>query len=188
MKFKFRRGFKANAEKTSLILRKELGLKPFEKLCGFDLAHHLSINVSDPVSIGLPENEARLLMDKSSGWSAVTINFENKQKLIIHNVLHSKKRQQSNLMHEMAHLLCEHEFPKLGVVGGSLQMRHYSKEQEAEAEWLGGSLQLPRQALSFWLKKDYSLNEIADYFEASKQMVRFRYNVTGLSKQYPGVR
>ncbi len=187
MKFKFKRGFKANAENTSLTLRKELGLKPFEKLCGFDLASHLAIKVTDPLSVGLPENEANLLMDKSSGWSAVTVEFSDKKKLIIHNILHSRKRQQSNLMHEMAHILCEHEFPKLCFTDNDLQMRHYSKEQESEAEWLGGSLQLPRQSLLYWLKKDYSLDEIANYFEASKQMVRFRYNVTGLSKQFPNV-
>lgn len=188
MKFKFRHGFKSTAEKTSINLRQECGLQPFEKLCGFKLASHLAIRVTDPISIGLPKNEARELMDKSSGWSALTVELSPEQKIIIHNIQQSRRRQQSNLMHEMAHIICGHEFPKICLTDSVLNMRHYSKTQEAEAEWMGGALQLPRNALSYWIKRNYSLDDLADYFEASKQMVRFRYNVTGLFKQFPGLK
>lgn len=52
---------------------------------------------------------------------------------------------------------------------------------EKEAEWLGGCLQLPRIALHYHYKVyGNSLKEIAEKFNASQDMVKFRLGVSGL--------
>jgi hypothetical protein len=51
------------------------------------------------------------------------------------------------------------------------------------ANCLGGCLQLPREALLWALKRGMTKNEIADFYEASIQMVTKRINETGVIRQ-----
>ncbi len=63
-------------------------------------------------------------------------------------------------------------------------LRDFNNEHEGEAEWLGGCLQLPSVALFCNYKKDrLSLREIAQKFNASVDMVRFRVNMCGFNKR-----
>ncbi len=45
------RGFKAEAERTALKLRKELNHLAHDPLCGLELAKHLNISVYTPIQI-----------------------------------------------------------------------------------------------------------------------------------------
>ena len=62
-------------------------------------------------------------------------------------------------------------------------MRSYDEVQELEANTLGSTLQLPRPALVWALKSKMSIGEIATYYSASEEMVRFRIKMTGVMKQ-----
>ncbi|WP_461137388.1 ImmA/IrrE family metallo-endopeptidase, partial [Spirosoma terrae] len=54
---------------------------------------------------------------------------------------------------------------------------------EQEAFYLGATLQLPRVALSWAVHgEQMTVEEIAKKFVASRQMVQYRINVMGLSK------
>lgn len=181
-----KRGFKAKAERLSKMLRQDLGLEYYQPLCGFELAKYLDIDVLSPESLGLKDNQLDALMGttkESSGWSALTMTNQENRKVIIHNSRSSPARQQSDLMHELAHIICKHEIevPK-GVVLPSY-MRYYDESQEAEAEYLGAALQLPRECLVWALKKGMSRQDIAKNYTASLEMVRFRINSTGVTKQ-----
>jgi Zn-dependent peptidase ImmA (M78 family) len=87
-------------------------------------------------------------------------------------------------MHELAHIICEHkvsdEILNTGLIGF---LRNHDVQQENEAEWLGSCLQLPRPALVWALKEKMNNGEIAEYFNASEEMVRYRINITGVNKQ-----
>lgn len=125
-----------------------------------------------------------LLAEGSNNWSAVTIPIGRNKYWIIHNNTHTHSRQQSNLMHELAHIICGHKVDDAKLnLGLSGFLRDYNEEQENEAEWLGACLQLPRPALLWALKKGMSQNDIADYFNASIEMTRFRINITGVKSQ-----
>ncbi len=184
-KIKYRYGFKKWSDDTSIALRKELGLYPSSPLCAFDLCKHLEIPLFVPDDIkGLSEKHLNNLLGKGNNhWSAATIPVNDKF-LIIHNPTHTSARQQSNLMHELAHIICKHKIPEnktnLGVSGF---LRNYDEAQENEAEWFGACLQLPRPALIWALKKKMSEDEIAKHFNASKEMVRYRIGITGVKKQ-----
>ena len=105
-------------------------------------------------------------------------------KLIVHNDYHSAKRQQSNLMHELAHIILKHQISEEAAKLCFLYGLHYfNAEQENEAKFLGACLQITRPGLLWALKKEYTIEQISDYFNASIEMVQFRLNKSGVNKQ-----
>jgi Zn-dependent peptidase ImmA (M78 family) len=153
------------------------------------LCEHLQIKVFVLEQIqGLsPESALTLNNPDGSGWSAVTIPFHASQQpshLIIHNQMHSLARQQSNVMHEVAHILCGHAISAIDVdMGFPAYMRHYPEEQELEAECMGATLQLPRAALLTSLRRGWDQEAIMQHYQASAQMVRLRLNKTAVARQ-----
>lgn len=185
-KIKYKRGFKNWADKKSVELRVKLGLHASSPLCAYKLCEHLQVPIKEPKDIiNLPEDSINeLLGDGSDKWSAATVPLPNKKYWIIHNPTHSSARQQSNLMHEIAHILCNHQVSKEKLnLGLSGFLRNYNQDQENEAEWLGACLQLPRPALISSLKNDMSIEEIAEKYNASIEMTRYRINITGVKRQ-----
>ena len=113
------------------------------------------------------EHLAQLLQKDISGWSAVTVVTES-DSIIIYNPAHSQGRIASDIAHEVAHLILEHEPTKLVLSqDGGLVMRSFNAKQEEEANWLGWCLLLPREALVSSLKRQLSVTEIADSFGIS---------------------
>ena len=179
-------GFKADAERKALYYRELLGLKEYDPLSASRLAEHLNIQILVPSDIpGITDDLLHLLLDiGKDNWSAA-IFYRGDKKFIIHNPTHSIYRQESNLMHELAHAICDHELAELetALTNCVIPLRKYDKTQEAEAECLGGCLQLPQKALFRYhhiLKKNQT--EISEIFTASKEMVRFRLSISGVTK------
>jgi len=181
-----KRGFKAEAERRSLQFRKDMDLKYTDKLCGFELAEFLGVTVKIPSEIaGLePYRLNNLLHNGKSEFSAVVLPSGNESFWIIHNPTHTPERQQSNICHELAHIICEHEFDSGNVQDLPLFLRDYNKLHEDEANYLGGCLQLPRETLSWAINKRMSKDDISSYYGASIEMVRYRINITGLNRKY----
>lgn len=182
----FKRGFKTWADKKAVEIRKDLGLKPHDALCAFDLIKHLQIPLFIPQDFKELDQEHldELLGNGKDHWSAATIPLSDSKSIIIHNPEHSFQRQQSNLMHELAHVIREHKVdPEIKETGLAGLLRHHNQEQEAEAIWFGGCLQLPREALIWALKQQMNESEISNHFNASEEMVKYRINITGVKKQ-----
>lgn len=160
-----------------------MGLRVVDPLPARDLASELDVFVMPPGNLpGAPEEMVETLASRDSGWSAATI-LECERPLILYNPCHSEARQESDLMHELSHLIEGHEPSGFDTLGGRLLSRSYDEEQEDEAAWLGGCLQLPRPAIFRAAKRGWSNEEIAERYTASVQMVRYRRNVTGVDKQ-----
>jgi IrrE N-terminal-like domain len=178
-----RRGFKAWAEKQALSYRLALKLSAHEYLGGRQLAAHLGICIWGPNDIqGLAHDARReLLLSSQSLWSAVMLPGTNPP-VLVHNTAHAPARQESNLMHELAHVVCGHTPGGVVVVCG-MPCRKYNDSQEEEAAWLGGCLQVPRDALLYLLSRDASESEIAKQLKCSVPIVRYRINVTGVRHQ-----
>jgi len=145
-------------------IEKSLVLLFKDYLSAKELADHLSIDILTPSVIdGLPEHHLDLLIKKdSSKWSGATFKC-NQKHFIIYNETHAGVRAESTIMHEIAHILCKHE-PSVPLKsnGLNLLLRDHNPEHEAEAEWLGGCLQLPREGLIWALKQGMSSEEIAE--------------------------
>lgn len=183
-KLLLRRGFKTEAEKTAEHYRAELNISKFGALNAFALAEHLGVLVAG-ISDILPEEEVKKLHNpaKQESFSALlTKNIDN-DSVIIHNNLHSEYRQQSNLMHELAHYICGHEIPKeILELNLPLNLRYFNPVHEEEAKYLGGCLQITRAGLMWKTKSNFSETDISDYYGASIEMVKYRLNTTGVLK------
>ncbi|HNP08404.1 MAG TPA: ImmA/IrrE family metallo-endopeptidase [Cyclobacteriaceae bacterium] len=181
---KFKRGFKTFAEKKSIELRAELNVKPSHPLPAVKLADHLAVSILFPHQIPEmdPPTLGCLAKGRDSCWSGVTLRINNKL-LVIINDSHSKPRQESSIMHELAHLICNHEMGQFSHLSHGISLRDYDEEMEKEAEWLGACLQLPRIALHYHHKVyGNTVAEIARKFNASNDMVRFRLSVCGFNR------
>lgn len=96
---------------------------------------------------------------------------------ILHNSCHTLARQESNLMHEFAHIILNHKMVSRDRKTGLFQRQ---QQDEDEAVYLGGCLQIPRRGLLWGIQKQMTLAQIALYFNASEEMVKFRINVNGV--------
>ena len=184
----FRRGFKAWSERTALGFRRDLQIEPFGALDPYELAQHLDIRVwtpDDVVRLGdLAEVHLdQLLKHDPSSWSAVTLILPL-NKVIILNSTHAPVRQNSDLMHELAHLILEHKPARVDITPEKLMILDtYDKFQEEEANWLGGALLVPRDGLLDVLSRNRRNKSAASHFNVSTQMVEWRRRMTGIDKQ-----
>jgi IrrE N-terminal-like domain len=180
----YKRGFKKWADEKSVSLRHELNLRHYESLSPTVLAKHLGLEILVPSELPNMTNDIlKGLFKDNSSWSAVTIGV-GKPSLIIHNDTHSFERQNSNIFHEIAHVLCGHEMCEFGDLNCPIPLRKYDEVQENEANWLGFCLHLPVSSLIVCGKKNYTLTQISNAYSASMELVKYRMNVTGLSRRY----
>lgn len=179
-----RRGFKSQAEDIACKLRAELGLRSESPLPAKELLAHLEVLVIHPRDVpGLRAEVIHEMLNGSSDyWSGVTIYDPWGKPFIIHNSSHAPTRQESDLMHEAAHILCKHPPGKIVRIG-ELSLRSYNEDHEEEAKWLGGCLQITRRGLLWAIGRDMTIEEIADHFGASQALARYRRNVTGADTQ-----
>lgn len=182
----FERGFKTWAERTSLSLRRELGKSPSDPLEPSCLAEHLDVQLVTPQGIpGLPRDVLdQLLVRDPWGWSAVSACVGDTA-IIIYNPKHSKGRRASDVAHELAHLILDHN-PATIIMSqdGGMTMRSYNERQEQEANWLAGCLLLPREALIRCKRLGLSLTEAAQQYGVSEPLVTFRMRMTGVDRQW----
>jgi Zn-dependent peptidase ImmA (M78 family) len=109
-------------------------------------------------------------------FSAVTV-FCGYKRMIIVNDAHSRGRQASNIAHELAHSLLWHE-PVPAFDGDGV--REWNAEQEEEAQWLAGALLVSEEAALSIVRGKLSLEDTAQLYGTSVDMVRGRINVVAL--------
>lgn len=177
-----RRGFVSECERKSEALRAEMGISKFDPLDAFDLANHLNIPVVSlselPLSIESLD-ALRGLLTENIQWFGMALPCSDGVKRVFYNDSVSSQRTQSDIMHEIAHFLCEHSEGEPETSPFGFPVRKHDKIQEEEAKRMGGILQLPRCALLWCNKKEYSYQDIAVRFNASVSMVRYRQNISG---------
>jgi Zn-dependent peptidase ImmA (M78 family) len=119
----------------------------------------------------------------ASDWSAATIE-ENGTTLVIVNSEHSEARRANDVMHELSHIILNHEPARVDLSeDGYLWLSSYDKDQEDEANWLGASLLLPRDGLLGVYKRKRLPEDLAEHFAVSVELVQWRINVTGIGHQ-----
>jgi uncharacterized protein DUF955 len=181
----FTRGFKSWCENVAIQQRRALSLLPTDPLDPRKLAQQLKVHVRRVEDIpGLdPQYRRILLYEDADSWSAVTIS-EASKRIIVLNSSHAQTRLASDLMHELAHILIDHEPARIDLTqDGSLMLSTYSSQQEEEANWLAGSLLLPRDAVFLIRRRGVDLELAAKKYGTSMDMLQFRINVTGVDHQ-----
>ena len=181
----FHRGFKTWSEQTALRARQKLKLSASSPLDPLRLAELLGVFVLQPNDLPDLGEEVRLRLASvhSDCWSAITVS-DGSCHLIVVNSSHAKSRLNSSLAHEIAHIILGHE-PSMMFMSstGGMALRTYNEEQEEEANWLGGCLLLPREALIGIRRRGGSDDDVCTGYGVSPAMLRFRCNVTGIETQ-----
>jgi Zn-dependent peptidase ImmA (M78 family) len=172
-------GYKAEAERTSEQVRRELGLTPHERLDYFALAKHLQVPIHPlraMVARGLSAEALACLLDPDTGYSAVTVWRETRC-VIVYNDDHSSQRIASDVTHELSHILEKHPpRPAIGFGG----CRDWDGRYEEEAVWLSGALLVPQNGVLAYLCGSGTMTDGAIHFGVSSVLFWWRANVTGV--------
>jgi hypothetical protein len=185
----FERGFKAWCEKYSTDKRKELGLAAGAPLNTRALAKSLGVCVWTPHDVPGLSGAARQVLLRNDGktpscWSAVTV-VVGTNVVVILNSSHSPARQASDLTHELAHRIRNHEAQEVDVTeDGLMLLKSYDKQQEEEADWLSGCLLLPRDALTTIRRRRLDHADAAAQYGVSMKMLTYRMAMTGVTRQF----
>lgn len=169
--FAFRQRCEAIATDQRYLLKK----LAFEPLPATDLAATLGARVLSPEQMGVDATILIALME-AQNWSAML--FGVNPPIIVCRPDHSPARIESDLMHELAHLLLKHPYGRYDPVSGEISK---DSQHEREADYLGSCLQIPRRGLQWAAQIRLTLEQTAIHFGASVQMVEWRSRMTGVT-------
>ncbi|HLT92349.1 MAG TPA: ImmA/IrrE family metallo-endopeptidase [Woeseiaceae bacterium] len=184
------RGFKARCEQIARRYRKSLGVPLDAPLPVRRLARELEVTVWTPADVpGLDADTVRqLTATDADSWSAVTVDLDGRRVVVVNSAQNSR-RIPNNVVHELAHVILGHAASRVDISeDGHLWLSSYGREQEDEADWLAAALLLPREGLLRRFARSRDVARIADEFRVSVELVRWRLNATGVSKQVAGRR
>lgn len=176
-----RRGFRTEAERTASEVRRQLELNPADTVDIREVAALYTaevIRADELVDIDRLRDLERV---QAFAFSACTFDI-NDQHVIVVNPIRSPGRQNSDIAHELAHLILKHDLTELREVGGVTFLTCRS-DQEEEATNLGGTILLPRPLLLKAARQAWDPEKIAQTHEVTLEMARFRFNTTGVAKQ-----
>ena len=141
-----RRGFKAQAERLALSIRAEMELGPAEPVRSVTIAEHLGIELR-PADELIDRGRLQELQDlQYDAFSGATFRLPSGRIVVVFNPLNDPGRTNSDVAHEISHLILEHPARTVERVGG-LNFFTCDAEEEQEANWLAGCLLLPRPLL-----------------------------------------
>lgn len=177
-----RRGFKTEAERQAAAIRERLGCTEAEPVPLDAFASDLDTRIVPADKLVPIERLQELQELQSNAFSAATFRVGDGRRVIVYNPLHSPGRTRSNQAHELAHIALGHSLRTIETVG-ELSFVTCNVEQEEEADWLGGCLLLPRPLLLQAAYQGKSAAQIAQEYETSEPMARFRLNASGVLVQ-----
>jgi len=172
------RGFKAQANRMSLRLRQQMGLRSTDpidlrRICDhFDIAL-IKLSELRDANGGLPGQH--FLGAGSQKFSATTIPI-GAQRVIVHNDRHGDARQRSNIAHELAHCFLGHNLTPPLLSNGDRD-RHAGIEEEAA--FLGGAILIPNEAAQHIVRTGMRSNIAADVYGVSLSMLTYRLRLSG---------
>lgn len=175
-----KRGFKSKAEKLAVEYRNFMKIHPCAKLCAFQLANHLNIEVKTISSFSVSIADPSVF---NREFSACNIKNSQGNFIIIYNSNHDPKRQQSDIMHEICHIICKHEVSYDTNYTLPTGLRILNPEHEEEANCMCYTFLLPKPAIFWAIKRNMTAAAISEHFQVSESLVNFRLGITGLSKR-----
>src|SRR5262245_20013337 len=140
-----RRGFKADAERRAEKIRNEMGKRPADPVDAIEVARHVGAEVRCADELTSIE-KLEILEDLQPGsFSACTFTVGDRH-VIVYSPLASPGRSQSDVAHEVSHIILGHEMKTFQTIEG-LTFFTCDGDEEQEANWLAGCLLLPRRLL-----------------------------------------
>lgn len=158
-----------------------MGKRAADPLDAIELAHHVGADVRRADELTSLEKLETLEELQPGAFSACTFSVGDRH-IIVYSPLASDGRTQSDISHEVAHIVLKHEMKSVEMVGGT---RFFScdPDEEQEANWLAGCLLLPRQLLYLAARRGLDASAIAATYRVSEPMAAFRLRTTGVMRQ-----
>jgi Zn-dependent peptidase ImmA (M78 family) len=176
-----RRGFKAEAERLATRVRNEMGLAETDPLDAEALAKHVGASVRSADELTTLD-KLQALEDLQPGcFSACTFTIAQRH-IVVYSPLASSGRTQSDIAHEVAHILLKHDVKTVETIGDQ-SFFTCDPEEEQEANWLAGCLLLPRSLLLRAASRGANVATIAAEYDVSEQMAAFRLRTTGVARE-----
>lgn len=175
------RGFKANAEREALRLRRELHLGDTDALDVDDLAEHLKVKIVSAEKLVTRARLEDLERVQAYAFSAATFQIADRN-IVVTNPLRTPGRRASDVAHELSHLVLKHDLTEIREVSG-MPFRTCRPDEEEQATAFGGTLMLPRPLLLSAVRREWGPAQIAERYGVTEEMARYRYNTTGVVKQ-----
>lgn len=177
------RGFKAQANRIAVGLRRQVGLAAQEPIDVYALAAHLGIAVV-PLSVfkeTCGAEVSQLTTRDAGAFSASLISFGDGNRMVIFNHEHSPVRQNSDIAHELGHALLAHP---LEILPGLVDCRDFDPDLENEANHLAGYILVPNEAARRIAMSGMPLDLAQSKYGVSRQMLDWRLNMSGARRQY----
>lgn len=173
---RLRRGFRREAEEYAQEFRAELGLRDYDPLDPRLLAEHLGICVhalskQPDVPEAVKEHFAR---GGNSDFSATTL-ADGTYREIIHNDFQHPNRQNSNIIHEISHILLGHP-PRPPMRNDSCM--NFDASMEKEASELGFTLLVPKVAALYTVENCRDLQAACRFYGVSLSLLQYRIRIT----------
>ena len=176
-----RRGFKAEAERLATDVWGAMGLSPSDCMDGVELATHVGCTVRPADELVDIAKLRQLKRIQDDAFFACTFKLPTGH-AIVFNPLMPETRRNSDIAHEVSHILLDHRLSRLERLGG-VAFLSCDKQQEEEAAWLSGCLLLPRFSLVHDLTQGMQSKTIGQRRVLSPDMVDYRRRVTGVERQ-----
>ena len=178
-----RRGFKSEAERIAASLRADLGVGAAQPVTPDNLAELLGVEIRS--GDDLISRDRFVVLDElqPDAFSACTFRPSPDRVVIVFNPLSAPSRRTSDLAHEFAHILLDHDLSRIETLG-DITFLSCDPIQEEEAAWLSGCLILPRPLLLAEVRRGGTASDIAKRHGVSETMARYRLNVTGVARQH----
>ena len=177
-----RRGFKSEAERLAERTRAQIGLRPDARLDLQALARHLNVEIISADELVDRARLKQLEQIQPGAFSAATFQLSDGRVFAVYNPLSDLPRTNSDIAHEFAHLLLDHDVREIQQIAGHTFLT-CNPEQEKEANWLAGCLLLPRPLLRHEVYTGTDLDALAAKYQVSIPMARFRLNTSGVLLQ-----
>lgn len=177
-----RRGFKTEAERLAARTLTQVGAQPDRPVDIRTLADHLRVAVISAADIIDIADLRELEALQAGAFSAATFHLPGNQVVAVFNPLNDPGRTNSDIAHELAHILLNHEVREVQQLAGQTFFT-CDPEQEKEANWLAGCLLLPRPLLLREAYTGANADSLAARYKVSPPMARFRLNTSGVLLQ-----
>ena len=177
-----RRGFKSECERIAERVRAEAHLATGVQVCPEALAEHLDVELLAGDALVPLSRFEELRELQADAFSACTFPPIDGRTVVVYNPLSSIGRRNSDVAHELAHILLGHELSRVETIG-AITFLSCDPQQEEEAGWLAGCLLLPRELVLREVRRGRSDAAIAKEYDVSEDMATFRINVTGVRRQ-----
>ena len=158
-----------------------MGIRPSDGLDAAVLAAHAEANVARADRLTSRSKLEALEKLQPGAFSACTFHIRGRP-TIVYSPLASHGRTQSDIAHEVSHILLDHDLQTVQQLDG-LSFFTCDPDEEQEANWLAGCLLLPRKLLLRAVRSGLSAAEISEEYGVSLPMAEFRIRATGVLRQ-----